>query len=109
MFDLAFAKYNVFTAGDKTHTIKGEHVHPLPFVDFNVILPKMQLLICHGGNGTLSLSYKYKVPFIAFPSIMEQEWNARRFQELGVGVTFTKKKTSLQMQAIINNLLIHKN
>lgn len=103
--DLRFSNYTIYTAGDKNSVLIGTHIIPLEFADFNKILPHMNLLICHGGNGTLNLAYKHKVPFIAFPSIMEQEWNALRFQELGLGKTFSKTKKANKLNKTILELM----
>lgn len=102
--DGVFEKYNVFIAGDQK-VLKGPHIHSLGFVDLNDLLPQIHLLICHGGNGTLNLSYQYNIPFIAFPSILEQEWNALRFQELGAGQMFNRKKSVAEMEVIVSGML----
>lgn len=102
--DPAFETYNIFVAGDQ-QILKGPHIHSLGFVDLNSLLPQVSLMICHGGNGTLNLSYRYNIPFIAFPSILEQEWNARRFQQLGAGRMFTKKKSVKEMEAVVREMM----
>ncbi len=99
------SKYNIITAGDKTSVLKGPHIFPMAFANFNSIIKNVHLLICHGGNGTLNLSYKHGVPFIALPSIMEQEWNALRFQELGAGFSYSKKKSATEKDSIIQKIL----
>jgi len=103
--DSIFEKYNVFTAGDKEAVLNGVHVYPLDFIDFNRILPDIDLLICHGGNGTLNLSHKHKVPFISFPSTMEQEWNALRFQEMGTGQSFSRVMLAAEMSNIVDEIM----
>jgi UDP:flavonoid glycosyltransferase YjiC (YdhE family) len=102
--DPAFETYNVFVAGEQK-TLKGPHIHSLGFVDLACILPQVNLIICHGGNGTLNQSYQNNIPFIAFPSILEQEWNAARFQELGAGRMLNKKKSATEMDALIKKML----
>lgn len=100
-----FSNYNIYTAGDKNQLLKAEHIIPLDFSDFNQLLPHINLLICHGGNGTLNLAHKHKIPFIAFPSIMEQEWNSLRFQEIGIGKTFSKPQKAEKLNQIISELI----
>lgn len=102
--DPVFEKYNIFIAGNQ-EILKGPHIHSLGFVDLACILPQVNLLICHGGNGTLSQCYHHQIPFLAFPSIMEQEWNAQRFQEIGAGKMMSKKKSTAAMETIIKEMI----
>jgi UDP:flavonoid glycosyltransferase YjiC (YdhE family) len=101
--DDSFARFNIVTVGDAENILAASHVTPLPFSSFNELLPDTDLLICHGGNGTLNYAYKYKVPFLALPSIMEQEWNASRFKQIGTGEMITTKK--LQPSDLLNAIL----
>lgn len=87
-----FAAFNIVTAGDNQRILNAPHIISLPFSSLDLLLPDTDLLICHGGNGTLNFAYKYKVPFIALPSIMEQEWNAYRFRDIGLGEVLATKK-----------------
>ena len=102
--DPVFKKYNVLVAGEQ-RILKGPHIYTLGFTNLAHLLPQVNLIICHGGNGTLNQSYLYNIPFIAFPSIMEQEWNALRFEELGAGRMFNKKKSAREMALIIHEMM----
>lgn len=102
--DPVFKKYNVLVAGEQ-RILKGPHIYTLGFTNLAHLLPQVNLIICHGGNGTLNQSYLHNIPFIAFPSIMEQEWNALRFEELGAGRMFNKKKSAREMALIIHEMM----
>ncbi|HQQ94449.1 MAG TPA: hypothetical protein PLQ93_07830 [Bacteroidia bacterium] len=80
-----YKEYLVLTAGDAKQVIKGEHVISRPFVSLGSVLPKCDLLICHGGNGTVYHGIKHKVPILCLTSHFEQEWNAQRLEELKLG------------------------
>jgi UDP:flavonoid glycosyltransferase YjiC (YdhE family) len=103
--DEAFSQYNIITAGDKQKVLGASHINSYDFIDFNSILPKINLIICHGGNGTLNQAYQFNVPFIAIPSIFEQEWNAARFQEVTRGKMITKRPTTKQLKSLVELML----
>jgi UDP:flavonoid glycosyltransferase YjiC (YdhE family) len=48
-------------------------------------LPEVDLVICHGGNGTLYHALKNKVPVLCLEAHLEQTWNIHRMEELGYG------------------------
>lgn len=103
--DQQFAGFSIFTAGDALQMLKASHITPLQFSDLDKLLPHIDLLICHGGNGTLNYAHRHKVPFIAVPSIMEQEWNALRFCEIARGSIITKRVSAKALYALITGML----
>lgn len=48
---------------------------------------RADVVVCHAGNGTTYQALQAGKPIIAWPSVADQQWNARRQAELGVGLT----------------------
>lgn len=56
-----------------------------PFINNTALLDKIDLVICHGGNGTIYQSLSFGVPLLCLPSLFEQEYNTARIQALHLG------------------------
>ncbi len=61
----------------------------LNFVDFRHLLPRVQLMIHHGGMGTTHAAAVYGIPQIAVPHAADQRGNARRIAQVKVGLSLT--------------------
>jgi UDP:flavonoid glycosyltransferase YjiC (YdhE family) len=57
------------------------------YVDQADVLPTSDLVICHGGSGTLSGALTYGLPMVLLAMGADQPANASRCQALGVGVS----------------------
>jgi UDP:flavonoid glycosyltransferase YjiC (YdhE family) len=71
--------------GHESHGINAPFLIKAPFISFDDILPKVDVVVCHGGNGTIYQAMLHKVPVLCGPSHLEQTWNAQRVEELGYG------------------------
>jgi UDP:flavonoid glycosyltransferase YjiC (YdhE family) len=80
-----FSKFNIITAGDTNRSITGRHVIKKAFLNLDAVLPRCDYFICHGGNGTVYKALAYNIPLFCLPAYFEQEWNAKRIEELGLG------------------------
>ena len=80
-----FSIYNVIVVGDKNNVMNSSFLLKTPFVDFDEVLPEVDLVICHGGNGTLNQALFNKVPVLCYQSHLEQTWNVHRIEQLGYG------------------------
>ena len=58
----------------------------------NKIMEKSNVVICHGGNGTLYQAMSRGVPIIGIPTLWDQELNLQRVVDLGIGVQLTELK-----------------
>ncbi|MFC2113008.1 glycosyltransferase [Bacteroidota bacterium] len=85
-----FAKYNVIVVGENNSVMHASFLLKTPFVNFNEVLPKVDLVICHGGNGTVYNALLNKVPVLCHQSNLEQTWNVNRIEELGYGQSLNK-------------------
>ncbi len=50
------------------------------------------LVVCHGGNGTIYQALSQGVPIIGIPTMHDQWFNMERVEELGVGIKLNEKK-----------------
>lgn len=81
----AFHGYNIITAADRDSILHGEHIIKVPFVNVHEVFPGTDLVICHGGNGTIYQALLYGIPVLCSTSHFEQEWNADALERLHVG------------------------
>jgi len=88
-----FSKFNIIVVGDKSNILSAPFFIKTSFVNFNEILPKVDLVICHGGNGTLYNALIHKIPVLCYESHLEQTWNVQRIYDLGYGESLNNIKT----------------
>ncbi|MDT8306959.1 MAG: glycosyltransferase [Anaerolineae bacterium] len=50
------------------------------------IMAKSDIVICHGGNGTIYQAMSQGTPIIGIPTMHDQEFNLDRVEELGIGI-----------------------
>ena len=81
----AFSDFNIIVTGEQNGIMKADHIFARPFLNHSAILERIDLVICHGGNGMIYQALSFGVPLLCVPSIFEQEWNVNRIEELGLG------------------------
>lgn len=81
----AFRQYNIVAAADTDHRLHAGHIIQLPFVNVHELFPQTDLVICHGGNGTVYQALLYGIPVLCSTSHFEQEWNAGALERLHIG------------------------
>ena len=70
-----YQKYNIVTAGDQNKTLRGSNVISLPFVNSSELMQAVDLVVCHGGNGTCYQALSCGVPVLSITSNFEQDYN----------------------------------
>ena len=55
------------------------------FIDGDLAMGACDMVVCHGGNGTIYQALQHGKPIIGIPSIPDQKFNMRRVESLGVG------------------------
>lgn len=56
------------------------------------IMEMSDLVVCHGGNGTIYQALSRGVPIVGIPTMHDQWFNMERVEDLGVGLKLDKKK-----------------
>lgn len=56
------------------------------------IMEKSDVVICHGGNGTIYQAMSQGVPIIGLPTMFEQEFNMQRAVDLGIAIQLNELK-----------------
>lgn len=72
-------------------TIDGE-VYVEEFVDGDLVMAACDLVVCHGGNGTIYQALQHGKPIVGIPTIPDQQFNMRRVKALGVGESLDPKE-----------------
>jgi UDP:flavonoid glycosyltransferase YjiC (YdhE family) len=80
-----YADYTIITAGDSDKVLQGEHIIAREFINLNEVLEHSDLMICHGGNGTIYFGLTKGVFMLCLTSHFEQEWNVQALERLGYG------------------------
>ncbi len=62
------------------------------YVDGDLMMETSDVVVCHGGNGTIYQALRHGKPIIGIPTIPDQKFNMRRVETLGVGRTMTWKE-----------------
>ena len=70
------------------------HVFFEEYVNTDILLPRCDIVCCHGGNGTLYQALAFGLPIVAVATHAEQYYGARRIQQLGLGRVLTLKQVN---------------
>lgn len=80
-----FRKYNVITAADTENILSAVNIIKTAFANIRELLPFTDLVICHGGNGTIYQSLFYGIPVLCKTNHFEQEWNVEALERIEAG------------------------
>ena len=61
-------------------------IEVLPVADHDRLMTECSIVICHGGLGTVLRALAHGVPMVVLPLGRDQIGNARRVEDLGVGI-----------------------
>ncbi len=78
-----------------------ENIFVERYVNADLLLPHCDVVVCHGGNGTLYQALKYGVPVVSVPSHNEQDYGARRTSQLGMGIRLSPKEVMQDFSLIL--------
>ncbi len=107
--DPFFNKYNIITAGDTLNTIDTPNVVAASFVNIHDVFPYTDLVLCHGGNGTIYQALSHGLPVLCKTSHFEQEWNVQAIEKLKMGKGLDDVKNIQQYKAIFDEWMQKKN
>ncbi|MDD4272883.1 MAG: glycosyltransferase [Desulfobacter postgatei] len=72
-------------------TVPGK-IYVEDYLDGEMVLDASDVVVCHGGNGTIYQALSMGKPVIGIPTIPDQTFNMRRVEALGVGISIPMKK-----------------
>jgi UDP:flavonoid glycosyltransferase YjiC (YdhE family) len=107
--DPSFSRYNIITAGDRQRVLHAAHILSADFIQPEDILPFTDLVICHGGNGTVYQALSYGIPLLCRTSHFEQEWNVDALQRNGLGASLDHVHTPGEYHQLIETYLPRRN
>ena len=107
--DPLFKNYKIIATGDLAKHLKGPNIFAKPFLKHCAVMPQIDLVICHGGNGTMYQSLAYGVPVLCHPANFEQEWNSSRVEQIGYGAIVNNYTAPHEMKTLIETWLSKKN
>ena len=107
--DSLFKDYKIVATGDLAKHLKGPNVFAKPFLQHCAVMPQIDLVICHGGNGTIYQSLAYGVPVLCHPANFEQEWNSSRVEQVGYGAIANNHTVPHEMKILIDKWISNKN
>lgn len=103
LLDPIFCDARIVISGKTSNTICGTNILSKAFVNHKLIMDKVDILICHGGNGTVYQALSHGIPLLFFPGNFEQEWNIQRIIGMGLGERLEDNFNALKVHKIINS------
>ncbi len=88
---------------DSFETVPGK-IYVENYMDGDVVLKFSDLVVCHGGNGTIYQALSLGKPVLGIPTIPDQAFNMRRVEALGVGITIPMKKALKRPSMILQRV-----
>ncbi len=74
-------------------------------VPHDAVLHGADLLVTHGGHGTIMAGLRYGVPMLCLPPMADQPFNARKVEALGLGIALDPAASVEEIRASISRLL----
>lgn len=99
--DPIFNTYNIIASDDKKRILHASHIIHRSFVNIHELFLFTDLVICHGGNGTIYQALLYRIPVLCKPSHCEQEWNIHAIEKKCLGKNLNRIKDLIQYKGII--------
>ena len=72
------------------------------FINHTAILDMIDIVICHGGNGTIYQALSHGIPVICITNNFEQEWNSQRIEELELGTLINDISDVKEIRRVID-------
>jgi UDP:flavonoid glycosyltransferase YjiC (YdhE family) len=103
-----FRKFNLVTAGDKESVLNGPHVIKLDFANAKDVFPFTDLVICHGGNGTIYQALSYGIPLLCKTAHFEQEWNVDALERIHAGQSLDNVSDLAEYMSVVDKWITKK-
>lgn len=63
------------------------HVRVERYLPQSLLFPHCDLVVCHGGSGTMLAALAHGLPLLVLPQGANQDWNGERGAAIGAGIT----------------------
>ncbi|MCK4810099.1 MAG: glycosyltransferase [Candidatus Omnitrophica bacterium] len=74
------------------------------YVNGDLVMQKSNVVICHGGNGTIYQAIKNGVPIVGIPTHHDQAYNMKRVENLGIGIKVSYEQFTKAPLSLLNDL-----
>jgi len=101
--DSAFADYQIIVSGNGSDALCSENMLSQSFVNHTAIMSKIDIVVCHGGNGTIYQALSNGIPVLCFPNNFEQEWNIQRVTETGLGARLDESLSASDVRVLVDS------
>lgn len=102
--DACFSNYDFLICGRTTNRKLPDHVRYVSFADFDQLMPRVSLLICHGGNGSIYQGLAAGKKILCIPSFFEQRFNSDCVVKNGWGEILDGEISSPDLLSVINRM-----
>ncbi len=92
----------------KAHFSPAEHVCLESFVPHSQVFPQADLVITHGGHGTLMRALAHELPVLCVPMGRDQHDNAIKVVRSGLGLKVSPKSSPAKIRRAVQRLLTEK-
>jgi UDP:flavonoid glycosyltransferase YjiC (YdhE family) len=92
-------------AVDREAVAVPEEVEVLPAADHDRLMPECSIVISHGGLGTALRALTHGTPLLMAPLGRDQDFNARRVEDLGAGIRLPRDASAQRIRAAVRSLL----
>lgn len=82
-------------------TVDGK-IYVESFLDGDLVMEECDLVVCHGGNGTIYQGLLHGKPIIGIPTIPDQAFNMPRVEAVEVGKSLTWKEFSRDPKILLD-------
>ena len=100
--DPVFSDSRIVISGNAGNAIHADNILSSNFVNHTKIMPKVDIVICHGGNGTAYQALSHGIPLLFFSGNFEQEWNIQRIIELRLGARLEESFDAVKVREIVD-------
>ncbi len=94
----------IITTGAQVQGIESVEgkIYVEPYIDGDMVMEGCDLVICHGGNGTIYQALYHGKPVIGIPTVPDQHFNMRRVEALGIGRMLSWKEFSKNPASLLD-------
>ena len=97
---------SIVTTGSQANhfkTIPGK-IYIENYMDGELVLENSDIVVCHGGNGTIYQALSVGKPVIGIPTLPDQDFNMRRVEVLGLGIRIPLKNALRKPDIIVQKV-----